>query len=137
MAEVDIKRYQIPTHLTVTDRLTIGFFAFTLRQIAVLMLGGFLAFDTEHRFPVATTALLVGATMANGLKWGCVLLLVLATLALALVRRHGRTLETWFLAWVRYRTLPRAYRWRRVPDSLFRAAEADPAQPLMQNGKEA
>ena len=120
MAEDDIKRYQIPTHLRVEDRLTIGFFSFTIRQIAVLMLGGGAAFDVWQRFPVSTFALVLGEPAAIWLRWGVALPIILATLALALVKRHGHTLETWFLLWLRFRLLPRCYRWRRLPDPLFR-----------------
>lgn len=128
MADNDIKRYQIPTHLKTEDKLTIGFFTFTLRQLAVLLLGGGLAVEVWHRFPVAALALLLGEVLANWLKEGSVLLLVLATLALALVKRRGRTLESWFMLWLRYRMLPRCYRWRRLPDPLFRSADT-PAKP--------
>ena len=136
MPEGDIKRYQMPTHLKTEDKLTIGFFTFTLRQIAVLLLGGGLAVEVWHRFSVASVALLLGGTLATWLKEGLVLLVVLMTLALALVRRHGRTLETWFGLWLRYRTLPCCYRWQRLPDPLFRTTAA-PALPVAQEDEEA
>ena len=119
MAASEIKRYQIPTHLKVEDRLSIGFFSFTLRQIAVLMLGGGAAFDLWQRFPVATLALVLGETPATWLRVGLVLPIILATLALALVKRHGHTLETWFLLWLRFRLRPCCYRWQQMPDPLF------------------
>lgn len=119
MAE-EFKRYQIPTHLRTEDQLTIGWFSFTFRQVTLLVLGIGGAFECGTQLPWGHLAALVGkllALLAQGMLLGVIVAL---TLALAFVRWRGRTLDTWAFVWLRYRLVPRCYRWQPLPDAALR-----------------
>lgn len=135
MAESEIKRYQVPTHLKTDDRLTIGFFTFTFRQLTVLVLGGGAAYEVWTQFPYAALASVVGDTLTTGVQIAFLAVLAPLTLALAFVRRRGRTLETWGFLWLRFILQPRCYRWRRQPDPALLAAL--PALPMVEESEEA
>ena len=136
MAENDIRRYQVPTHLRTEDQLTIGWFTFTFRQLTLLVLGGGAAYEVWTQFPHVALAALLGDPLTTGVQIGCLALLVPLTLALAFVRRRGRTLEAWCLVWLTYRMQPRCYRWRRQPDSAFSQKAAHPA-PVTEESEDA
>ena len=129
MTDSEIRRYQVPTHLRTEDQLTIGWFTFTFRQLTLLVLGGGAAYEVWTQFPHAALAVLVGDSLTTGVQIGCLALLVPLTLALAFVRRRGRTLEAWLFVWLNYRLQPRCYGWRRQPDGALSqpAARAVPA----------
>ena len=127
MADSEIRRYQVPTHLRTDDQLTLGWFTFTFRQLTLLVLGGGAAYEVWTQFPHAALAALVGDPLTTGVQMGCLALLVPLTLALAFVRRRGRTLEAWCLVWLTYRMQPRCYGWRRQPDSALSQPASHPA----------
>jgi hypothetical protein len=127
MDDGEIRRYQVPTHLRVDDRLTIGFLTCTFRQLTVLVLGGS-AYEVWTQFPQAALAPLLGEALTIGVRIGGLIVLGPLTLALAFGRRKGRTLETWLLLWVQYTLQPRCYRWQRQPDLALLAPP--PALPL-------
>jgi hypothetical protein len=129
MTDSEFRRYQVPTHLRTEDQLTIGWFTFTIRQLTVLVLGGGAAYEVWTQFPRTALAFLLGDSVTTGVQIGCVALLVPFTLALAFVRRRGRTLEAWCFVWLNYRLQPRCYGWRRQPDSVLsqQPARAMPA----------
>src|SRR5579862_2006760 len=112
----DIRRYQVPTRLRTDDQLTIGWFTFTFRQLTVLVLGGGAAYEVWNQLPGTPLAHLLGVTVTLGVQVSLLVLLVSLTLALAFVRRRGRTLESWLFVWLRYVLLPRSYRWQRQPE---------------------
>ncbi len=118
MAETT-KRYLIHSHLKVEDRLTIGFFTFTFRQAAML----FCALGLTYTFWQYIPAALFPVRLALAA------LIILSALALAFVRKQGRTLDVWVFVWLRYFSQPTRYRWRRLPDpALLSATQAQLAK---------
>lgn len=109
MAEVEIKRYQIPTHLRVPDKLSILIFSFTFRQLGILVFSAGAAYDLWQQHPLTATWF----TVVKGCGVGLILALALA---LAYVRKGGRTLDAWCFIWLRYYLQPTCYIWRRLPD---------------------
>jgi hypothetical protein len=118
MAETT-KRYLIHSHLKVEDRLTIGFFTFTFRQAAILFCALGLAYTFWQYIPPGF--FLVRIALAA--------LIILSALALAFIRKQGRTLDVWVFVWLRYFSQPTRYRWRRLPDpALLPATQAQLAK---------
>lgn len=113
------KRYQVPTHLQVADKIAIGPFSVTIRQGVILLLGAALAYQCWHGLSLLSDV---------GMGWLRVIL-ALAVVGLAVVLAQvcfsGRYLELWSLVWVRYRWQPKVYVWRRLPLLL----PATPPQP--------
>jgi len=140
MAESEIRRYQVPNHLKTDDQLSIGFFTFTFRQLTLLVLGGGAAYELWMQGPWTLLASSIDALtslgdgLVTGLKVSLVVLLVLLALALAFVRRRGRTLDTWCFVWLRYVSQPRAYSWRRLADPALGATL--PALPVTEESEE-
>ncbi|HET7771078.1 MAG TPA: PrgI family protein [Chloroflexota bacterium] len=95
------RRHELPTHLNVEDRVVLGL---TLRQLMILMFGCAAAYGLWSQWT------LVPAELRVTLAVGC---LIAATL-LALARPHGRPLEEWGFAALRYATVPKATVWRAV-----------------------
>lgn len=113
------KRYLIHSHLKVEDRLTIGFFTFTFRQAAILFCAMGLAYTFWQYIP--TAFFLVRIALAA--------LIICAALALAFIRKQGRTLDVWVFVWVRYFSQPTHYHWRRLSDpALLPATHAQLAK---------
>lgn len=139
MAECEIKRYQVPTHLKVSDQLTIGFFSFTFRQLGVLIGGGWVANVVGTTFLLSWPAQQLSALVGDGgtqvVRWCLVGVFVLLTLALAFGRHQGRTLESWGKVWFGYVTQPRRYRWRQQPDPVLLGAP--PQLPVAEENEEA
>jgi hypothetical protein len=103
------KRYQVPTHLQVADKIAIGPISVTIRQGAILLLGAALSYQVWHGLALLSDV---------GLGWLQVVvaaLVFLLAVVLAQVRLSGRHLELWALVWLRYRWQPRIYLWRRLP----------------------
>lgn len=103
------KRYQVPTHLQVADKIALGPVSVTIRQGAILLLGAALAYQCWHW---------LGLLSAAGLGWlriSVALAVVGLSVLLAQVRLSGRYLELWALVWVKYCWQPRLYVWRRQP----------------------
>lgn len=109
MAEVEIKRYQIPTHLLVPDKLSILIFSFTFRQLGILVGGIGAAYDLWQQHPFT-------AAWFTVVKWCGVGLILALALALAFVHKGGHTLDTWCFFWLRYHLQPTCYLWQRLPD---------------------
>lgn len=102
------KRYQVPTHLQVADKLAFGPVSVTMRQGAILLLGAALAYECWH---------LLALLAEVGLGWlrlSVALVVVGLSVVLAQVRLAGRHLELWALIWLRYRWQPRVYVWRSI-----------------------
>ncbi|HLW01816.1 MAG TPA: hypothetical protein VKT82_24395 [Ktedonobacterales bacterium] len=139
MAEGDIKRYQVPTHLKINDLLTIAGFTFTFRQIAILMVGGGAAYDVGTQFPHSGVGLFledsVGDVGAQIVRWFLVGLLLLPTLVLTFGRYQGRTLETWGKVWLTFVTQPHRYRWRQQPDPAL--GSVPPRLPVTEEREDA
>lgn len=107
------KRYQVPTHLQVADKIAIGPLSLTIRQGAILLLGAALAYQCWH---------LLSSLSDVGMGWlrfVVALLICLLAVVLAQVRLSGRHLELWALVWLRYWWQPRVYVWRRLPLPLM------------------
>ncbi len=118
MAETT-KRYLIHSHLKVEDRLTIGFFTFTFRQAAILFCALGLAYTFWQYIPAGF--FLVRLALAA--------LIICSALALAFIRKQGRTLDVWVFVWLRYFSQPTRYHWRRMPDpALLPATQAQLAK---------
>jgi hypothetical protein len=101
------KRYQVPTHLQVADKIALGPFSVTIRQGAILLLGVALAYQGWH---------LLALLSDLGLGWLRVILtclILLLAVVLAQVRLSGRHLELWILVWLRFRWQHRAFVWCR------------------------
>ena len=139
MAEGDIKRYQVPTHLKINDLLTIAGFTFTFRQIAILMVGGGAAYDVATQFARSGTAawleVQIGTGGVQAVQWCLVGLLLLPTLILAFVRSQGRSLESWFFVWLTFLMQPHRYRWRQQPDPALGAVS--PSLPVTEEQEDA
>ncbi len=117
------KRYQLPTHLQVADKIAIGPVSVTIRQGAILLLGAALAYQCWHALSLLSD---------GGLGWlrGLMAVVVVGlSVVLAQVRLSGRHLELWAVVWVRYRWQPRVYVWQRLPRRLTDALRAQKGQP--------
>lgn len=139
MAEPDIKRYRVPTHLKINDHLTIGFMTFTWRQLGVLAGGGWLANAIGTKFLLSPVAHLLEASVGDygtqAVRWVLVGGIGLLTLALAFFRHQGRTFESWGKVWFGYVTQPRRYRWRQQPDPAL--VGAPPRLPVAEESEDA
>lgn len=129
-----LKRYTIHSHLRVEDKLTFGIFVFTFRQTAILVFGAGIAYVLWNHLPdhLMLLGLPLPDAVLGGVHVGVVGILMLTALALAFIRRQGRTLDAWLVIWLRYYGQPRFYKWRRLPDpALLRSAPAHsrPAEP--------
>ena len=93
------RRHEIPTHLNVEDRVVLGL---TLRQVMILMFGCAAAYGLWSQWP------LLPAELRIVLAVGC----LVAAALLALARPHGRPLEEWGFAALRYAAVPKATVWR-------------------------
>jgi hypothetical protein len=102
------KRYQVPTHLQVADKIAIGPVSVTIRQGVILLLGAALAYQGWHALA------LLGDLGVGWLRVVVVALFVILAVVLAQVRLAGRYLESWALVWSRYHWQPRVFLWRRV-----------------------
>lgn len=109
VVEREIKRYRLPTHLKVADKLTIGWFSFSFRQLAILVVGGGLIYDLWQHLSLPLP-------WVSGVRVGLAVLLSLVTLGLAYVRIKGRTLDGYL--WIRfaYWSQPTCYTWRQRSD---------------------
>jgi hypothetical protein len=117
------KRYQVPTHLQVVDKIAIGPVSVTIRQGAILLFGAALAYQCWHGLALLSD---------GGLGWLRVLMagvLFGLSVALAQVRLSGRHLELWAVVWVRYRWQPRVYVWQHLPLRLTDAHSAQKGKP--------
>ena len=98
------RQHEVPTHLNVEDKLLYGL---TVRQFLYLLVGTSLCYglwDQSAGAPLALRGTIIGACL-------------LVTVALALLRPHGRPLEEWLLAACVYVATPRQATWRpREPD---------------------
>ena len=94
-----VQRHEIPTHLNVEDRVVLGL---TLRQLMVLMFGCAAAYGQWSQWT------LLPAELRITLAIGC----LVAAMLLALARPHGRPLEEWGFAALRYAAVPKATVWR-------------------------
>lgn len=93
------QRHELPTHLSVEDRVLGGC---SMRQLLVLLsglAGTYALWFQLPAWPLALRALLAAAGL-------------LATMAVALVRPGGRNLAAWTLALLRYAALPKRSVWR-------------------------
>jgi hypothetical protein len=102
------KRYQVPTHLQVADKIAIGPVSVTIRQGVILLLGAALAYQGWHALA------LLSDWGVGWLRVVVVALVVVVAVVLAQVRLAGRHLEVWALVWARYTWQPRVYLWCRA-----------------------
>jgi hypothetical protein len=117
------KRYQVPTHLQVADKIAIGPISVTIRQGALLLLGAALTYQCWH-----------GLALLSDLSLGWLRVVVAAlvfllAVVLAQARLSGRHLELWALVWARYIWQPRVYVWRRRPLRLTDAPTVQKEKP--------
>jgi hypothetical protein len=129
-----LKRYTIHSHLRVEDKLTFGIVVLTFRQAAILVAGAGFSYVLWNDLPdhLHLLGLPLPDAVLGAVHVGVVGLLILTALALAFIRGHGRTLDTWLLIWLRYYGLPRSYKWRRLPDpAVLRSApvHSRPVEP--------
>ena len=98
------QRHEIPTHLNVEDK---AFYGLSVRQFTYLTVGFATSYGLWNQWPGLPDATRLALAAA------CVAL----TLALALVRPHGRGLEEWAFVVLHYVAMPRVGVWRpRDPD---------------------
>jgi hypothetical protein len=107
-------RYQIPTHLTVPDRIAIPLFGITfhvtIRQGFIYIVGGSIAFHVWQQCAFFSEYGLAGTILRL-----CVpLLLAIVTLVVAVVQIGERYLETWAVLLTRYRRYPHLFLWEPV-----------------------
>ena len=114
--ELDLT-HTIPTHLAVPETvLSLGTFTLTARQLALLFLGGSLAYSFWwHTMGLATWLAPLGMTLHAALLF----MLVGIVLALTFGRVAGRSLDVWLLVLAAYLSRPRLYLWRNLPQLAF------------------
>jgi hypothetical protein len=100
-------RHELPTHLAVEDHVLGNL---TMRQLVVLLSGLSGAYALWVQVP----------GLPPQLRTALAAVLVLGTLALALLRPAGHSLSAWALVLLRYAALPKRSVWRP------RSAPADP-----------
>ncbi len=115
---MDLHRHEIPTHLDVEDKLLLGL---TVRQVLIVMLGCAIGYLLWHAFGQA--------------QWPTMLRFIFSVIpacvsvALAVLKPVGRTLELWVIIWLRYQAQARVYTWRPVPaDRADALAVEDPSR---------
>ncbi|MBA3822287.1 MAG: PrgI family protein [Ktedonobacterales bacterium] len=107
-----LRRHEIPTKLEVEDKIVFGL---TARQLLFLGIGialGYVCFQhLGHSGPFA------GGRLGWGLlgRLACAAVPISLSMALAFIRPADRPLETWSMALLRYRGLPKACIWRPTP----------------------
>src|SRR5262249_41058886 len=110
----------------VDDKLTIGFFSFTFRQLAILAVGGGLAYDVWRNLVV----------LPPSLRLGVVVLIALATLALTYVRIGGRRLDTYLSVRLMSTPIPTCYIWRAGDDPALVLSAPPPPKPRRKETEE-
>ncbi|MGI9148534.1 MAG: PrgI family protein [Chloroflexota bacterium] len=93
------KHHEVPTHLDVEDRVLFGL---TVRQFLYLLVG------SSASYAVWDQTL----WLADTLRAVCVVVCLATTLAFALVRPDGRSLEEWAVAALMYVAVPRRAVWQ-------------------------
>jgi PrgI family protein len=93
------RHHEVPTHLDVEDRVLLGL---TVRQFLYLLVGSSASYGLWDQ--------LAGASLA--LRATCVGALLLTTIAFALLRPGGRSLEEWLVAALLFLAVPRTSTWR-------------------------
>ena len=96
-----IKHHEVPTHLNVEDKVLFGL---SVRQFLYLLVGSSASYTLWEQT----------ATAASALRVGLVACTLLTTLAFALLRPAGRSLEEWLAAALVYLASPRSSTWRPV-----------------------
>jgi hypothetical protein len=121
--------YQIPTHLSVPDRLSLPMLGFTIqvtmRQGLVLLVGGSLAFRLWHQLEGWATL----STTIAVLRWLVVGLLLLFTGLWAFCTIGGQSLEDWLVVWLRYQRRPRVLLWRPLSSVYAQPTSGEHRQP--------
>lgn len=109
-----MRRYQLPTHLNMPDRISFPLLLFsvnlTVRQFLLLVITAAGCFHLFRWLAFLESFGLVGFWLRVGLLAfvaGCVLVLVL-------VRIAGRELWAWVQVWLRYQCLPHIAVWYPV-----------------------
>jgi hypothetical protein len=108
-------RYQIPTHLSVPDKITLPLLGFTLsvtsRQGLILLVGWNMTFNL---WQVLAFLNAYGAA-GQGLRIALAGSLALLALLFALVRIAERHLEEWLVVLLHYATSPSVFVWQPLP----------------------
>jgi len=94
-----MRYHQVPTHLDVEDRVLFGL---TVRQFLYLLVGSSASYGLWDQLGDAPSLARIG----------CVGVILLTTLAFALLRWGGRPLEEWLAAGLIYIARPRASTWQ-------------------------
>jgi hypothetical protein len=98
-----VKHHEVPTHLDVEDKVLLGL---SVRQFLYLLVGSSAAYTLWEQ-----------PALMEPLRLGLVTASVCLTLAFALLRPAGRTLEEWLAAALVYAASARCSTWRpREPD---------------------
>jgi hypothetical protein len=92
-------QHEIPTHLSVEDKVLLGL---TVRQLLYLMVGCSLGYGFWGQSP----------HVAEGLRLALAAACVLVAATFALIRPLGRSLEEWLVAGVCYAVTPRRTTWQ-------------------------
>ena len=98
-------RHEIPTHLGVEDK---AYFGLSVRQVMVLTIGCSGAYGLWNQWPDVPMPVRVGIAVV----------MVLASVVLALVRPAGRGLEEWAFVGLHYAAIPKT--------TVYRQAEPKP-----------
>lgn len=93
-----MESHELPTHLAVEDKILAGL---TPRQILLLAIGIALAFSLWHR--------LVAWSVPDPLSIAAAAVVLGVALLVVHVRPDGRHLESWALAYLRYRSVAKVY----------------------------
>ena len=103
--------YEVPTHLNVSDTIVFGLGAHQLVRVAA---GGSLAYLVWDQ----------ASAVAPDVRAVVACLLIVASVACALLQPGGRPLDRWVVAGVLYLAMPRRYAWRRA-QAMSRVAARD------------
>ncbi|MEJ7653203.1 MAG: PrgI family protein [Chloroflexia bacterium] len=105
--------HEIPTHLDVEDKMVLGL---TGRQVGIALAGFSCAYGvwSVALFIPLVVRVVLGAAV------------LVAALALAVIRPGGEGLEERFFAWARYHAMPARATWRRSEQVSHRSAPTTP-----------
>jgi hypothetical protein len=91
--------YELPTHLEVEDKLIAGL---STRQLLRLLIGASLAYGVWDQLP----------WVAQEIRLAIALVAATIGVVFALLKPHGRTLDSWLMAALLFVALPRQLVWR-------------------------
>jgi hypothetical protein len=108
------RKHSVPTHLQLPDQvLTLWSFNMTARQLLLALIGAGMSGNLWHDVAFLSAIGIPGV----GMRALLAVLPFLLALVIAYAQYHGRSLELWFIVWLRYALQPKCYVWRTIRTS--------------------